>query len=286
MSSWTLVVPREEIARAPAERSFGLPHPLLSAHVLTYVAHAFPPTGPMSWRVAPLGVVTVTLDLEVPVRRLVAPDPRSGRTLAAMPVTGLRDRPLTLEQSGASTGIVITLTPLGAYGLFALPLREIANTTVGLADLLGADAHRLAERIAETRGWPARFRLLDRYLAARFRCGPALSGPVLGAWQRISARPGRQRIAALAEEIGWTRQHLTFRFREQVGLAPKTVARIARLHHAAAMLSGPSPTTRAEVAHRCGYADQPHLNRDFQDLTGCTPGEYLGDLPAVRSAQK
>ncbi|OLF18048.1 helix-turn-helix transcriptional regulator [Actinophytocola xanthii] len=280
MPGWTLVVSREEVARAPAKRTFGLPHPTLSDHVLTYVAHDFPATSPMPWRVAPLGVVTATLDLEVPVRRLVAPDPRSGQALPESPVTGLRDRPLTLEQGGASRGIVVTMTPLGAYGLFALPLRELANTTVGLADLLGSDAPLLAERIAETRGWPARFRVLDHYLAGRLRHGPALSAPVHGAWQRITSRPGSQRVAALAEQLGWTRQHLTVRFRHQIGLAPKTVARIARLHHAATMLSRPSPPTRAEVAHRCGYADQPHLNRDFRDLTGCTPGEYLGDARA------
>jgi transcriptional regulator GlxA family with amidase domain len=80
------------------------------------------------------------------------------------------------------------------------------------------------------------------------------------------------RIDALADEVGWTRRHLNARFREQIGLSPKEVARLARLHRAASLLPGASDW--AEVAHRCGYADQSHLNRDLRALTGCAPTEY------------
>jgi AraC-like DNA-binding protein len=280
MAGWTLVVSRREVARAPAERVFALPQPSLTDHVLTYTAHDFPRMDLMPWRVAPLGVITVTIDLEAPIRRLFAPDPRQGQDLSASPVMGLRDRPLTLEQGGPSRGIVIAMTPLGAYALFGLPLRELANTNIGLADLLGAGAHLLREQIAETPGWPARFRVLDRYLAARLPHGPALARPVQGAWQQLTTSSGRLRISTLAEQIGWTRQHLNVRFREQIGLTPKTVARIARLHHAASLLSRPTPLSWSDVAQRCGYADQSHLNRDFRTLTGCTPTEYLTDTAA------
>ncbi|HEY0618979.1 MAG TPA: helix-turn-helix domain-containing protein [Kribbella sp.] len=280
MAGWTLVVSRQEVARAPAERVFGLPHPRLAGHVLTYAAHDYPQMELMPWRVAPLGVITMTVDLEAPlIRRLIAPDPQQGRNLPTSPVMGLRDRPLVLEQAGPSRGISIAMTPVGAYALFGLPLRELANVNIGLADLLGADAHLLTEQIAESPGWPARFRVLDDYIATRLLDGPKLARPVLGAWQRLMALPGRLRISTLADEIGWTRQHLNVRFREQIGLTPKTVARIARLHHAAALLARPSPPSLSDLAQRCGYADQPHLNRDFRILTGCTPSEYLTDVP-------
>lgn len=89
-----------------------------------------------------------------------------------------------------------------------------------------------------------------------------------GAWRRLTGSHGRMRITALADELGWTRQHLATRFREHLGLTPKTVARLARLHRATSMLTSRS---LAEIAAACGYADQAHLNRDFRLLTGCTP---------------
>ncbi|WP_370949530.1 helix-turn-helix transcriptional regulator [Amycolatopsis sp. cg5] len=270
MADWTLVVSREEVARAPADHAFGVPHPRLAGHVLTYAAHDFPEMEPMAWRVAPLGVLTVVLDLETPLRK-VGEDGH----VPASPVLGLRDRPLLVEQAGPSRGISVAMTPLGAYALFGLPLRELANATIGLPDLLGAEAGLLLEKLAETRGWPARFRVLDDYLTTRLALGPELARPVQGAWQQLMTSAGSLRISALADQIGWTRQHLNLRFQRQIGLTPKTVARIARLHRAATLLAGPDAPSLSEIAHRCGYADQPHLNRDFRALTGCTPTEYL-----------
>ncbi|KOX20457.1 AraC family transcriptional regulator [Saccharothrix sp. NRRL B-16348] len=278
MAEWSLVVPRRDVVRTPAERVFGRPDPRLAGHVLTYAAHDYRRMDLTPWRVAPLGVVVVSVELEAPpVRRATAPDPEAGRDVPTSPVLGLRDRPWTVEQAGPSRGITIAMTPAGAYALFGLPLRELANTAVGLDDLLGAGAHLLAERIAGAPDWTARFRLLDDYLAARVRHGPVLARQVHGAWHRLTETAGRLRVEALADEVGWTRQHLGTRFREQIGLTPKTFARVARLHHAASLLTAASPPAWADVARTCGYADQAHLNRDFRTLTGCTPTEFLTD---------
>lgn len=185
---------------------------------------------------------------------------------------GLRDRPLELEQSGPSSGVVVALTPPAAFALFGRPLRELNGSPCGLADLLGSDADLLREQIAGLSDWPARFGVLDRFLAARLARGPTMAEQVSRAWEALTVSSGRMDIATLADQVGWTRQHLSVRFREQVGLTPKTVARIARLHHATSLLSVGTPPPLADVAQRCGYADQPHLHRDFRSLTGCAPG--------------
>jgi AraC-like DNA-binding protein len=114
--------------------------------------------------------------------------------------------------------------------------------------------------------------LLDRFLAARLARGPTMPEPVSRAWELLTGSSGRLDIATVADQVGWTRQHLAARFGEQIGLTPKAVARVARLHRAASLLSVATPPSLAEVAQRCGYADQPHLHRDFRMLTGCTPG--------------
>jgi AraC-like DNA-binding protein len=36
-------------------------------------------------------------------------------------------------------------------------------------------------------------------------------------------------------------------------------------------------SSQASLAHRCGYADEPHLVREFRSLTGLTPAALLAE---------
>ncbi|MBE1574715.1 helix-turn-helix domain-containing protein [Amycolatopsis roodepoortensis] len=260
MGGWGLVVPRRDIVRAPGERVLRWPHPALGAHVSSYVAHDLPDAGTNSWQVTPLSVLTWVIDLDAPAR---------GPDIPVSPVMGLRDRPLRVDQAGASRGIVVTLTPLGSYALFGIPLRELSNSVVAASDLLPSAS--LTEQLAEAADWPERFRLLDEYLAARLARGPALAPPVRYAWDRLCAGPVR--VDVLADEIGWSRQHLNVRFREQIGLNLRKVGRIARLNRVLALLDRAPSLSWAEVAHSRGFSDQAHLVREFRALTGHSPTE-------------
>jgi len=44
------------------------------------------------------------------------------------------------------------------------------------------------------------------------------------------------------------------------------------VEHAAQRLRAGDPL--GEIAYTAGYADQPHFNRDFRELVGCTPAEF------------
>jgi AraC-like DNA-binding protein len=50
------------------------------------------------------------------------------------------------------------------------------------------------------------------------------------------------------------------------------VQRLGRFETSRALL-GRLPL--AEVAHRCGYADQSHLSREWSALAGCSPTTWL-----------
>ncbi len=64
------------------------------------------------------------------------------------------------------------------------------------------------------------------------------------------------------------------KFREQVGLTPKTAARVLRFRSLCRRLDA-EPVRWAEIAYDCGYADQSHLIREFRKLAGTTPTDFL-----------
>ena len=91
------------------------------------------------------------------------------------------------------------------------------------------------------------------------------------------------------DETGWSRRHVTERFRRQLGVSPKAYARLLRFEHATSLLNRPATRcTLADVAMEAGYYDQSHLSRDFVALAGMTPAAYAADatkVPEVRFVQ-
>jgi transcriptional regulator GlxA family with amidase domain len=88
---------------------------------------------------------------------------------------------------------------------------------------------------------------------------------------------GQAPIGGICDRLGRSRRHLAARFREQVGLPPKTVARIFRFDRAVSMLAQPGAGL-AGVAVECGYYDQAHLNRDFREFAGTSPAAFARQM--------
>jgi AraC-like DNA-binding protein len=208
-----------------------------------------------------------------------------GSELPVAWVGALTSRHALVECGPAYGGLDLKLEPLGAYRVLGVPMAALEGGTVALDDLLGADGRRLAEALGDAPGWDARFDVLDRFLARRLRTGPRVAGEVAWAWARLRATDGLVPIAELARETGWSRRHLGARFREQVGLPPKTVARLLRFERVRRLVAA-QPARWADIAYECGYADQSHLNRDFRDLAGTTPTRFVASMlpPGYASA--
>jgi AraC-like DNA-binding protein len=256
---------RWEIARRQAAAH-------LRGHVSCYVGYLEATPGPLRRREVPGADVTLIISLGPTIE--VFDPARRGDHYTSF-VTGLWDGPALTEHAGFQHGVEVNLTPLGAHSLLGLPMHHLANAVVKLDDLIGAEAQRLAARLDEAPGWAARFDLLDAVFGERLaRARPASSG-VAWAWGRLRATHGAITVAALTEELGWSRRHLGAQFHEQIGLPPKLLARILRFDRVVALLRDRDPERWAEVAYACGYYDQAHFNRDFRQFAGATPTAFL-----------
>ena len=192
-------------------------------------------------------------------------------------MAGLRDRYVLVEFGGRYASLDLELTPLGAHAILGRPLSDLQGQLVTLENLFGASGRRLAERLREARDWDARFDVIEAFLLARAAAGPAADPAVAWACERLDRSEGRVSVSALAREVGCSRRYLHARFRTQVGLAPKTLARLVRFHAVRRRIER-APARWADVALDAGYCDQSHLNRDFRELAGTTPSDFLSRL--------
>lgn len=266
--------------------------PRLRPHVLGYCGFEEETVGFTRRRELPSGEVIVIIGFGP---RLATSYPQLARdrvTTHRSFVAGLHDTHCFVESPGSQACIQVNLTPLGAHLLLGVPMHELTNRVIELDDLLGAEGGLLVEKLHDAPDWEVRFRLLDRALERRLDGARPASPDVAWAWKRLIQSGGRLPVGELCEGLGCSRKHIVRRFNEQIGLAPKTFARVLRFQRAVQMLGhrdGPSwiderergaarGMSAGEIALECGYFDQAHMNRDFRQLAGVSPGELSASL--------
>jgi AraC-like DNA-binding protein len=254
-----------------AEHVQAAPAPALRGAVVRLTGYRDRAAGPVRFTEMPGTFVPVILDLGDgwwvgDARRPDAPLDRFGTFVA-----GLTGAPVAVEHAGSAHCLQVDLRPRAARRLLGVPMHELTGRTVALDDVLGAGAGELVARIAEASGWPARFALVQRAVAARLADAPPLRPEVGWALGRITSRERPARVGDVAAELGWSHRRLIARFRDEVGMAPKLVARIARFERARRLMAAEPALGLASVAARCGYADQAHLSREVAELAATTP---------------
>lgn len=195
-------------------------------------------------------------------------------------IVGPRDEPCETTLPGLQHGLQLQLSPLTAYSLFGVSMHALGNDIVDMNELLGPSAHRLAERLHDASTWTHRFEILDITLSTLLDAGPSPDPAVVWAWRQLRSTAGCVRIGGLAQELGWSRRHLTRKFSQYIGLAPKTVAQLFRIERAIDLLADTSRTV-ADVAATVGYADQAHFCREIRAFTACTPTELSQEPPTA-----
>ena len=192
-------------------------------------------------------------------------------------VTGIFSRSAVVQAPRRPCRVLgVRLRPAGAWALLAHPLCQLAELTADLGDLLGRAGDELAERCHDAGSGIERVRRAVAWLGRQLRRPAGRGVDPAAHWvaRRIADTGGSRPIAALRAETGLTDARLISLFRQQVGVTPKRLARIHRFDRALSMISREGGTL-AGVAQRAGYFDQPHMNAEFREMAGLTPGEFL-----------
>ncbi|MEH2505069.1 AraC-like DNA-binding protein [Bradyrhizobium sp. AZCC 1578] len=194
---------------------------------------------------------------------------------------GLYAGPVHIESDGGAECVQVDFTPLGAYRFFGGAVADLTARMVDIGDVLGPEGPHLRERLGAISCWQDRFDLVEDFVAGRASHRP--SPEIAFAYGRLARSAGSVRITALAREIGWSRKHLVDRFRAEIGLAPKPVARMMRFHEACRLARTGAGSGWAGIAAESGYADQAHLAREFSTLAGESPTAWAHRLALTDS---
>jgi AraC-like DNA-binding protein len=272
-----------------AEQRIGRPSALVCDYVDGYSGYdmrGFPPGQHMG---LPSRHLTLVVQFDAPITLSRFPDGSSQPQRFDSLIGGFHTTPAVIEHDGNQRGVQLHITAAGARALFGLPARELVETVVPLDAVWGRTATELVERIGEADSWDARFAAIDRVLAraaaGRAEAPSGIRPETAEALRRLITAAGDVDITSVANDVGWSRRHLSEQFGAEYGVTPKEMARVLRFERSKRMFVCGERATLAEIAAECGYADQAHMAREWRALAGAAPTQWLADeqLPVAHA---
>lgn len=222
------------------------------------------------------------------------------RTDGTLLVAGPDTRPHRAGLAGPGTVVGIRLPPGAAPVVLGVPALELRDACTALEDVWGARraaawSDRLDEADVATaradvaadlprgeadppesadltgRSTPATLEALELLLAQALAAQGDRPDEVRATVALVRAGHGATQVA---DRLGVTTRTLHRWSLDSFGYGPRILGRVLRLQRAVALLGAGHPPV--DVAHRAGYADQPHLSREVRALTGSTPSALAG----------
>jgi AraC-like DNA-binding protein len=188
---------------------------------------------------------------------------------------------ILVQPTGPTLTMGVRFRPGGAYRFMPAPLHLLTDETVSTEDVWGAEGKYLEAAVMAEPSQVKRRQIIESFLLAqldRTAARPRFEAAV----RQIVASRGRSRVDRVADSIGISSRQLEREFLASAGISPKALARIIRFQALLKMVGESQLRDWAELALASGYADQPHMVREFREFCGQSPTEQqavsLGEL--------
>jgi len=183
-------------------------------------------------------------------------------------VAGPDTGPALTTMAAGTVVLGVRFRPSAGGPALGVPLSDLRDQRVDLADLRAAEASRLPATLDPDTA-AARVLEVTASLVADGAPDPAVT------WAARLLRDPRARAEDVADEVGLSLRQLRRRCHPAVGYGPKTLQRVLRFRSFVSRIDtrAPSPgdLDLAALAAEAGFADQAHLTRECGRLSGLTP---------------
>lgn len=182
-------------------------------------------------------------------------------------VAGPSTRWIATESDGDQGSFGVRLPPGRAGRLLRADLSELTDQLLPLdAIVTDEPARHLREVMTRSReGTPATGEIMSITAATSSSWASAVHS------HAISAAPA----TLVASEFGDSERTFRRRMLAAFGYGYATLVRIERARRAQTLLRRGVPLS--DAAAHAGFADQPHLSREFRRLVGATPGQFASN---------
>jgi AraC-like DNA-binding protein len=165
--------------------------------------------------------------------------------------------------------IYVGFHPGGLFRLLHVPMQEIINTPIDSTVLLGKDIETVTAQLNEAKGYDTMVKIVENFLLKKKKLKNSL--PVDQVLRSVGKQVYSLQVDQLAREACISVRQLERQFNERIGMSPKLYFRLVRFSKAWTLRETNTSITWANIAYKCGYADQMHMIRDFKEFANVPP---------------
>lgn len=253
------------------------PHPDLEAIVKFYwtLEVPFDPNNDRQ-KIIPDGCIEMTFNMAEHIKRYVSD---TEYIVHRKPmVMGQRTKSYFIEPLGEVDSFAICFYPHGFANFVNTPLKDLVDQEVTLAALFGeAEATALERQIFAATHAQQRIEMIEAFLLSKLNEATTIENIVKTTVDALMATNGNASINAIAQGDSAKRKQLERDFKKQIGLSPKQLGKVIRLHSALKRMLNDEGESLTHIAYESEYYDQAHFVKDFKEFTGISPKEFLGN---------
>ena len=192
-------------------------------------------------------------------------------------VFGQITEPLEIEATGETGIFAVRFHPEGFIPFATIPIVEMENRPVPLAELFASDADQLETAILSAQTIEERIEIVERFLMERLVSAESIDRIAKASSKLLLELNGQLSVNELSDQLNVNRRQLERKFTSAIGLSPKQLSKIIRLQATLKMIANNQFTSLTEIAYEGNYYDQAHFIKDFKEFTGVSPKQFYAN---------
>jgi AraC-like DNA-binding protein len=174
--------------------------------------------------------------------------------------------------------IKVGFQPGGLYRLLGIPMNVLLNNDpLESTDLLGNEMKEINDRLKYAVSFTEMKTIIENFLLKRISKLKQVL-PIDEILPLLIKERGLLKIDQLAAHACLSIRQFERVFQQRIGLSPKHFSRMVRFSKAWIMKEQTPDISWIKIAYECGYFDQMHLIRDFQEFAGVNPSRIEAEL--------
>lgn len=194
-------------------------------------------------------------------------------------LVGQMSGPILISPNGAVQLLGIRFHPGGTTPFVRVPMNELTDRVAALGSVSSELERELLSVSECLPSLSQKIAAVEAALSGRLLRG-SHDSPSMRLAARVVQSAGLISVDQLAGDAGISSRQLERRFLREIGIGPKLLGRILRFQQVFRAVER-LDAAWASIAVECGYYDQAHLIRDFNQFAGQTPSVLLAEQSSL-----